>query len=127
MDGLLDLLVVNRWEKARLWRNTSRAAGRWLGIQLKQPGPNPDAVGAWIEVRCGNRTMRREVAIGGGHASGQLRWWHFGLGTSPDAEVRVAWPNGGAGDWQRVHSNSFYVFRPNEPPRLYRPRHSKRP
>ena len=42
---------------------------------------NRDAIGAWIEVRCGDgKVMRREITVGGGHASGELGWRHFGLG-----------------------------------------------
>jgi len=29
LDGLIDLVVVNRWQNAQVWRNTSRNAGRW--------------------------------------------------------------------------------------------------
>jgi hypothetical protein len=121
LDGLLDLVVVNRWDKARLWRNVTRAPNSWLGIKLQQPDFNRDAIGAWLEVRCGTKIMRREIAVGGGHASGQNGWWHFGLGNSPDAEVRVVWPDGTAGGWHRVDSNSFYIVRPGELPRAYRP------
>ena len=54
--------------------------------------------------------MRREITVGGGHASGQAGWWHFGLGDSPQAEVRVIWPDGTSGDWQAVDSNNFYIL-----------------
>lgn len=108
LDGLLDLVVVNRWENAQLWRNTSRNAGRWIEVKLQQPAPNRDAIGAWLEVRCGSAVMRREITIGGGHASGHTGWVHFGLGDSSKAELRVVWPDGTQGEWQRVDSNSFY-------------------
>src|SRR5687767_11161140 len=98
LDGLIDLIVVNRWDRARLWRNASSNAGHWVQVRLQQPGANPDAIGAWIEVRCGTSVMRREAAAGGGHASGQNGWWHFGLGEEIDAEVRVIWPDGRAAD-----------------------------
>ena len=39
LDGLLDLVVVNRWESAQLWRNTSQNAGRWVEVKLAATGP----------------------------------------------------------------------------------------
>ena len=41
LDGLLDLVVVNRWENAQVWRNTSQNAGRWIEVKLQQAGPEP--------------------------------------------------------------------------------------
>ena len=32
---------------------------------------------------------------------------HFGLGTAEEAEVRVTWPDGTVGDWQRTKANGF--------------------
>jgi hypothetical protein len=119
LDGLLDLVVVNRWETAQIWRNTSRNAGRWLQVKLRQPGPNRDAIGAWLEVRCGEKTMRREITAGGGHASGQSGWWHFGLGDEMQPELRVVWPDGAASDWQRVEANNFYHVERDKPARMW--------
>ncbi len=127
LDGLLDLVEVERGENVRLWRNTgsggaSAAApmGNWVAIQLEQPGPNGYAVGAWIEVRAGGRTVLRELTIGGGHAGGQLGWVHFGLGEAGSAEVRVQWPGGEFGPWQRVAANSFAIIaRDAAEPRLW--------
>jgi enediyne biosynthesis protein E4 len=110
MDGLLDLVVVNRWEKAQVWRNTSKNAGHWIEVKLEQPAPNRDAIGSWVEVKRGDKVMRREITAGGGHASGQSGWWHVGLGDTSKAEVRVVWPDGTVGDWQSVDSNNFYAL-----------------
>jgi hypothetical protein len=110
MDGLLDLVVVNRWEKAQLWRNTSTKAGRWIEVKLQQTGANRDAIGAWLEVKRGATVMRREISVGGGCASGQNGWWHFGLGDMAQAEVRVIWPDGTNGEWQSVNSDNFYIL-----------------
>ena len=32
--------VVNRWENARLWRNSSAQSGNWIELKLAQDGPN---------------------------------------------------------------------------------------
>jgi len=122
LDGLVDLVVVNRNEKSQLWRNVSTDIGKWLQVRLQQPGPNRDAIGAWVEVKCGDRTMRREVTVGGGHAGGQLGWIHFGLGAEEKAELRVLWPNGEAGGWQAVDAGAFYTVARGELPKTWTPR-----
>ena len=119
LDGLIDLAVVNRWESAELWRNTSANAGHWIEIRLHQDGPNRDAIGAWLEVRRGDSVQRREITSGGGHASGQSGWWHMGLGAAAVAEVRVLWPDGKSGDWQRVKAGRFYILEPGKPPLVW--------
>ncbi|MEW9834384.1 CRTAC1 family protein [Mesorhizobium marinum] len=117
LDGLVDLVVVNRNSPAQIWRNTTAGAGGWIGVKLEQDAPNRDGVGAWIELRCeGMPVMRREVTVGGGHAGGQAGWWHFGLGVITSAEVRVLWPDGTAGEWQPVEAGRFYVLRRGEAP-----------
>jgi hypothetical protein len=79
-------------------------------FRLAQPAPNVDAVGAWVEVTAGGRSMRREITVGGGHVSSQAGWIHFGIGAATDAEVRVKWPGG---DWSQpmpVAGDGFYVI-----------------
>jgi hypothetical protein len=116
LDGLLDLVVVNRREPAALWRNVGSGEadapgqmGNWLALRLEQPAPNRNAVGAWVEVYIGDRVLRREVTVGGGHASGQLGWIHFGLGDAERAEVSVVWPDGEASSRLPVEANRFVV------------------
>ena len=116
LDGLLDLVAVNRREPVKAWRNLGSGAvdapapmGHWLALRLAQPGGNRDAIGAWVEVRTGDRTVTREVTVGGGHAGGQLGWIHFGLGSATTAEVRVQWPDGEWGPWQRLDGDAFAI------------------
>jgi enediyne biosynthesis protein E4 len=127
-DGMLDMVVVNRWEKAQLWRNVGtgteqqpRLLGSWLQLRLQQSGANRDAIGAWVEVetRQGSsvRVVRQELTVGGGHASGHLGWMHFGLGTEAPSQVRVRvqWPAQALNaqpqwsDWMTASSNQFVV------------------
>jgi hypothetical protein len=117
LDGMLDLVKVNRRENIELWRSVGwgdpdRPApmGDWIALQLEQAGPNRDAIGSWIEVRVGHRTLHREVTVGGGHAGGQLGWIHFGLGDANSVEVRVQWPDGEKGPWLDVDANRFRMI-----------------
>ena len=120
-DGLLDMIVVNRWDAAQLWRHVGAGTadkpvpmGHWLQLRLQQPGGNRDAVGAWLEVEVGGRVTRKELTVGGGHASGHLGWMHFGLGNLGDAKsvrVRVQWPHADRAEWSAwssVNADAFY-------------------
>ena len=127
-DGLLDMAVVNHRDKVQVWRNvgagpaaSSKALGRWVEFRPLQPEGNRDAVGAWIEVRTAGRVQRREITIGGGHASGQLGWVHFGLGDARQAQVRVLWPGGAAGDWAPVAADTRYVLQRQQAPSVWKP------
>jgi hypothetical protein len=118
LDGRLDMVAVNRWDGVELWQNDG-PVGRSFAVMLAQPGANRDAVGAWIEVRSGDLVQRREITLGGGHAGGQLGWWHFGLGNAEQAEVRVIWPDGTEGQWQAVAAGSRYVLAPGAAPAVW--------
>ncbi len=114
LDGLLDLVVVNRAAPAELWRNVGRGngdrpapMGSWAAVRLQQPATNRDAIGAWLETRVGSRTTVQEVTVGGGHASGELGWIHLGLGDAERADVRVQWPDGETGPWMSVDAGTF--------------------
>jgi len=116
LDGLLDLVVVNRRENVGLWRNVGSGSGdapepmgNWLGLRLSQDGANRDAIGAWVEVAVGDRVMRQELTVGGGHAGGQLGWIHFGLADAERATVTVTWPDGEVGPPLEVEADGFYV------------------
>ena len=117
LDGMLDLVVVNRRAKISLWRNVGDGdaaqpsqTGHWIGVRLRQPAPNVDAVGAWLEVRSGDRTSIREVTVGGGHVGGQIGWLHEGLGIAGEADVRVHWPDGETGQWMTVDADQFMII-----------------
>jgi hypothetical protein len=114
LDGMLDLVEVNFKDPVTLWRNVGSGdaadphpMGGWLALRVTEPGPNRDAIGAWLEVRVGDVMARRELTVGGGHISGQLGWVHFGLGAANDADVRVQWPDGEVGPWIHVDADEF--------------------
>jgi enediyne biosynthesis protein E4 len=118
MDGALDMAVVNRRENVELWRNDAPGGGEAIQVTLRQAGSNRNAIGAWVELRAqteaGDRTDRKEITVGGGHMSGVFGWWHFGLGQATEAEVRVIWPDGTEGAWQKVTPGFWLLERDKE-------------
>jgi hypothetical protein len=118
LDGLLDLVVVNRRVNVSLFRNVGagsadepRPLGNWTALRVEEDGANRDAIGAWVEVTAGDRVERREITIGGGHAGGQLGWIHFGLGDAATASVTVTWPDGTKSAAMPVPVNGFGIVR----------------
>jgi hypothetical protein len=114
LDGLLDLVQVNYGADTVVWRNagagtanTPAPMGHWLMLDIRQAGPNRDAIGAWVDVRIGDATVRHELTIGGGHLGGELGWLHVGMGPASSADVRVVWPDGEPGPWLHVDADSF--------------------
>jgi hypothetical protein len=116
-DGMLDILVVNREQNVTLFRNQGaktgfghRPMGNWIKIELQNGATNPQTVGALIQVKTGNHTQTHRVQIGGGHASGQSGFAHFGLGVAERASIRIQWPNG---DWSqpyRAFANNHVII-----------------
>jgi hypothetical protein len=129
LDGLLDLVVVNRRENVELWRNVGAGTadqpapmGNWLALRIADEGANRDAIGAWVEIEVGERVIRREVTVGGGHVGGQLGWLHFGLGDAARARVTVTWPDGEVDRPVEVEANGFVVLeRSANGPRSWEP------
>lgn len=99
LDGRLDLAVVNRRVPMELYQNATETDGHWLAVELAQPGPNTRAIGAWLDLKVGNRVLARELTVGGGHASGVSLPEHFGLGPHQSADLRITWPDGAVSDW----------------------------
>ena len=121
LSGAIDIVVVNRNAPAQVWSNQTPALGHWIALKAEEDGPNRDAIGGWIELKVGERVQRRELTIGGGHASGALTWSHFGLGAGSGAQARVIWPDGTADDWRPVEADAFYRLRRAEAPVRWTP------
>ncbi|MEM8553375.1 MAG: CRTAC1 family protein [Pseudomonadota bacterium] len=111
LDGRLDLVVASRRAPLEIYHNVTEPAGHWLSVTLEQPGPNPSGVGAWIEVKSGERVMAREITVGGGHVSGQWGPEHFGFGDAKEVELRVIWPDGEVGPWQSATTNGHLTVK----------------
>jgi len=130
LDGLLDMVVVNREANITIRRNVGdgnaehpASAGHWLQVKVHQPGPNANAIGGWLQVKVGDRIIERELTIGGGHAGGKLGWIHTGLGDAVSAKVRMQWPDGELGPWMPVTADTFITIdRASDQPTTFVPK-----
>ena len=93
-DGDVDLVVQNSEAEPRLLINQGMV-GHSITVDLVGTLSNRDAVGAAVEVRCGDRTQRREVRLSAGYLCGCSPRLHFGIGEAPRVdELIVHWPSG---------------------------------
>ncbi len=92
-DGDPDLVVSAMDEEPTLLENTQQSGHHWVGIEVRQKGPNPFAIGARVAVEdAGGRKQVREVRSGGGYLSQNELRALFGLGGTKEpvaVEVRL--------------------------------------
>jgi hypothetical protein len=102
-DGDVDIVVTNNGGRARLLLNQGTAGTHWLQIDLEQPAPNRQAIGAYVGVeRTGRPALWRRVRTDGSYLSASSPRLHFGLGDSPAIDaVLVQWPDGERERWTR--------------------------
>lgn len=94
LDGNLDLVVNNLNAPASIYRNTNKAANNYVSFKLNYAAPNPDAIGAKINLYAGEKLQTRSLYNSRGFLSAVSGDLHFGLGqTSVIDSVVVIWPN----------------------------------
>lgn len=92
-DGDLDV-VVNALGGEPLLLENRAPARSWIQVELRQPGANPRAIGARVEVVAGGRTQARRIRTASSYLSSSPPRASFGLGDATTARVRVTWPDG---------------------------------
>ena len=92
LDGRIDLAVTQQAGPTALLHNRQARPG-W-GLRLKQPGPNPMAIGAVVRAEFGSGSGPAiEIRAGSG-------WWSQDssrvliTGTTPPTAVHIRWPGG---------------------------------
>jgi enediyne biosynthesis protein E4 len=94
-DGDLDVVLTQVGGPPLLLRNDQNLHHHWIRLKLVGTKSNRDAIGAWINVKVGGRTLRRQVMPTRSYLSQSELPVTIGLGdaTKPD-EVEIQWPSG---------------------------------
>jgi len=93
-DGRVDLVVNNFNDRAWLYMNRTPAR-RWIALRLRGTRSNRDAIGAFVTLHAGGKTLVRQVTSTGGYLSQSSKTLHFGLGDAATVEsCEIRWPSG---------------------------------
>lgn len=72
-----------------------KSTAAFVAIRLRGTRSNRDAIGARVELTCGDRKLARTLHAGDGYLAQSSRWLHFGLASAATIDsVTVRWPNG---------------------------------
>jgi tetratricopeptide (TPR) repeat protein len=94
-DGDLDFVVGTDRGELAFFRNEGGNQRAWISVRAQGLRSNLDGLGAKVEVRAGDASLRREVRSSSGYFSQSDLPLHFGLGEATAADyVRFLWPGG---------------------------------
>ncbi len=94
-DGDLDVLLTQIGGAPLLLRNDQKLNHHWLRVKLSGFETNRDAIGAWVEVKAGDLTQRRQIMPTRSYLSQVEKTLTFGLGKRTRIDsVKVFWPSG---------------------------------
>ena len=114
-DGDLDVLITATGRAPRLLRNDQRLGHHWLRFRLQGRTSNPDAIGAWVEVKLSDadgqpRTLRAQVMPTRSYLTQVELPVTFGLGPQDEVEsVSVSWPDGTVQPLKNVAVDQLHV------------------
>ena len=94
-DGDLDVVLTQTGGAPLLLRNDQQLGHNWLRLKLIGKKSNRDAIGAWVNVRAGARSISRQVMPTRSYLSQSELPITIGLGKFDKVDaVEVIWPGG---------------------------------
>ncbi|MCB1222021.1 MAG: VCBS repeat-containing protein [Planctomycetales bacterium] len=109
-DGDLDMIINNTNAEAGVYRNDLDNGSRVL-VDLRQDGPNQEAVGARVVAVCGDEQFMQDVIIARGYASTESSRIHLGLGEHQKIDALwIRWPGNQAEVLRDLDVNTHYTI-----------------
>jgi hypothetical protein len=109
-DGRLDVLCINRNEKASLYRNDSPDSNHWISLRLEGVRSNRDGAGARVWLTVGGKRRYAVCRLGSSYASSSDKRLFFGLGQdSKIDQMLIQWPSGQRDTYSNVRVDAFLV------------------
>jgi hypothetical protein len=94
-DGDLDVVLTQIGGPPLLLRNDQNLHHHWIRLKLVGTKSNRDAIGAWIKIRVGGRTLSRQVMPTRSYLSQSELPVTIGLGNIDKVDsVEISWPSG---------------------------------
>jgi hypothetical protein len=110
-DGRLDVLCVNRYDRAELFRNGSRDRNHWLSLRLVGVKSNRDGAGAKVWVTANGVRQYAQCRCNSSYASTSDKRLLFGLGKATRVDkLEIRWLSGQRDVYADLPANRFYVL-----------------
>ena len=93
-DGCLDVVLTALESSPQVLRNPCAKAGRWLDVDVREPGARVRVASQW-----------RVVSTSAGYSSSNAGPQHFGLADAKTVDVEVIWPGGATKVLRGIASN----------------------
>ncbi len=94
-DGRMDIVVTSLNSSPQLFKNTTRAPGHWLLLQLVGVESNRDGVGAQVKIATAGGVQYNQATTAVGYNSSSDKRVHFGLGMASKVDrIEIQWPSG---------------------------------
>ncbi|MCB1222134.1 MAG: VCBS repeat-containing protein [Planctomycetales bacterium] len=107
-DGDLDFVVNNTAAQVGVYRN-DLDNGNMVLLDLRQEGPNREAVGARVKAYCGDDMFMQDVILARGYASGESSRIHLGLGEHQKIDALwIRWPDNKVEVLRDLDANMLY-------------------
>ena len=110
-DGDLDVVLTQVAGPPLLLRNDQQTGHHWLRLDLRGKAPNPEAIGARVELTAGDVTQQRTVMPTRSYLSQMERALTFGLGAEGVVEsLVITWPDGSTQRVEGVTVDQVHVI-----------------
>ncbi|HYO84172.1 MAG TPA: CRTAC1 family protein [Bryobacteraceae bacterium] len=107
-DGDQDILITTNGGAPALYRVDAPAGHRSIRLRMVGTASNRDAIGARVQLQCGDLRIVRTVKIGGSYLSQSELPLTFGIGRrDAAAAVVVHWPSGKVEEHRGLRAGSY--------------------